>query len=140
MLSFSQYMHIHFFKINSYIKTHSMGEFIFDNAWAEAAFRANLEYYPKVLVAVPFTPASGARILVKEGLSKPVRDEIRRMVGIFLKDLAQNNGFSSVHVNFCEEDEVRALKPAGYMHRKSMQFHWLNRYTCICVPLWIICV
>lgn len=93
-----------------------MGEFIFDNAWAEAAFRANIEYYPKILVAVPFTPASGARVLVKAGLSKPVQDEIRRMVGVFLKELAEANDFSSVHVNFCEESEgacKRVLVVAG---------------------------
>jgi len=58
-----------------------------------------------VLVAVPFTPASGARVLVKAGLSRPVQDEIRRMVGVFLKDLAKANEFSSVHVNFCEDAE-----------------------------------
>lgn len=58
-----------------------------------------------MLVAVPFTPASGARILVKQGLSRAVQDEIRRMVGVFLKDVAENNGFSSVHVNFCEQSE-----------------------------------
>lgn len=94
---------------HSYIKVHSMGEFIFDNAWAEAAFGAGLEYYPKVLVAVPFTPASGSRVLVKDGLSKPVQDEIRRMVGVFLKDLAAANDFSSVHVNFCEDAEGRSI-------------------------------
>jgi hypothetical protein len=112
-----------------YIKTHSMGEFIFDNEWASAAYRSGLDYYPKVLVAVPFTPASGARLLLKRGLSRPMQREIRRMVGGFLQDLAKNNGFSSVHVNFCEEEEIGALQEAQppYLHRTSMQFHWVNR-------------
>ena len=98
---------------HSYIKVHSQGEFIFDSLWYEAASRAGIEYYPKMLVAVPFTPASGSRVLVKDGLSKPVQDEIRRMVGVFLKDLAKANDFSSVHVNFCEDAEGKSAGGKG---------------------------
>ncbi len=109
-----------------YIKVHSMGEFIFDNEWASAAYRNQIEYYPKILVGVPFTPATGARLLTKKSLSRPIQEEIRKMVGVFLQDLAKNNEFSSVHVNFCEEEEVKPLVETGYMHRFSMQFHWVN--------------
>lgn len=111
-----------------YIKTHSMGEFIFDNEWANAAYRSGIDYYPKVLCAVPFTPASGARLLLKQGLSQAMQQEIRRMVGVFLQELAKNNEFSSVHVNFCQEEEVAPLSATSppYLHRTSMQFHWRN--------------
>lgn len=146
---------------------HSQGEFVFDYMIEGAFSRSGIDYFPKMLVAVPFTPASGARVLVKAVLSKAVQNEIRRMVGVFLQDIAETNGFSSVHVNFCEDTEgpsvcsvargepkggsarrsisagrftdlhsfnptasvppaVSALRPAGYMHRKTMQFHWRN--------------
>ena len=67
-----------------YLKSHSMGEFIFDQGWAEAAHGAGIRYYPKLLVAVPFTPAAGARVLVQQGLDPDLQLRVRRAVGIFL--------------------------------------------------------
>ncbi|CAM9770556.1 unnamed protein product [Chrysoparadoxa australica] len=110
-----------------YLKSHSMGEFIFDNQWAEAAYAAGINYYPKLLCAVPFTPASGARVLVKQSLSPERQHQVRRVVGAFLTQLAQNSGISSVHVNFCRDEEVKALTEAKYLHRKGLQYHWMNQ-------------
>ncbi|MEA2624644.1 MAG: uncharacterized protein QOD06_689 [Candidatus Binatota bacterium] len=106
-----------------YVKSHSMGEFVFDHAWAEAAARAGLDYYPKLLVAAPFTPAAGARLLSHPDADRP---EVVRLLGAALRELCDRGGFSSVHVNFCLEDEVAALTEAGYVRRTGYQFQWSN--------------
>lgn len=91
-----------------YVKTNSMGEFIFDSGWAEAASANGIDYYPKVLVGIPFTPVTGQRILlhprVKTSKSKVAR--LRKLVSIYLKEVASKNMFSSVHINFLTEDEA----------------------------------
>lgn len=93
-----------------YIKGHSMGEFIFDNSWAEAAYQLGHSYYPKLLVAVPFTPATGQRILlhpdVWEKYGKQQITQIRKAVATFLIQLAESNQLSSVHINFLSESEA----------------------------------
>eukprot|EP00980_Cylindrotheca_fusiformis_P003035 scaffold709_cov197-Cylindrotheca_fusiformis.AAC.3 len=93
-----------------YVKHHSMGEFVFDSGWAEAAQANNIEYYPKLLVAVPFTPATGTRILLRpEFLERNTRVQVaklRKMLSIFLKKVACENKLSSVHINFLTEDEA----------------------------------
>jgi predicted N-acyltransferase len=106
-----------------YLKTHSMGEFVFDHGWADAAERAGLHYFPKLLVGVPFTPHTGRRFLVAPGLDRAA------MVGVMaraLVQLASDNGLSSVHVNFCDEHEAAVLKQAGYLERLGYQYHWQN--------------
>lgn len=97
-----------------YIKTHSMGEFIFDDSWADAAFRNGLDYYPKLLVGVPFTPVRGPRILwhsqVWESVSSEAEmDELNMAVAKFLKQSASARGWSSVHINFCTNQEASAI-------------------------------
>lgn len=96
-----------------YIKNHSMGEFIFDNSWADAADRNDMEYYPKLLVGVPFTPVTGPRILwqpwVWGTFSTDDMAELRRTAGNFLKQLALSRGWSSVHINFCTNEEATIL-------------------------------
>lgn len=109
-----------------YLKYHSMGEFIFDQSWAEASFRAGLPYYPKLLVGVPFTPAGGARVLIDPSLDNNTRENIRATVAVFLRKLAMDNNISSVHVNFCRGEEVEAFTAAGFLHRKGLQYHWRN--------------
>ncbi|MDF1563196.1 MAG: GNAT family N-acetyltransferase [Deltaproteobacteria bacterium] len=106
-----------------YLKTHSYGEYIFDWAWAEAAGRAGLPYYPKLVCAVPFTPVSGGRLLVH-----PEEDaqELRAALARGLTRLAEGEGASSVHVLFCEEAERAALAKRGYLPRTSLQYHWQN--------------
>ena len=107
-----------------YVKAHSEGEFVFDFAWADAAERAGLRYYPKLLVGVPFTPVCGARILTAPGVARA--SWIQRF-GAALRALCVEQEFSSVHVNFCEEDEVTPLEAAGFHTRLGFQYQWCNR-------------
>lgn len=106
-----------------YLKTNSEGEFVFDYAWANAAHRGGIEYYPKMLVAVPFTPASGIRFLIAPHLD---RLGIIRALGKALRDLCHEHEISSVHVNFCDEDEAEALADVGFLERKGFQYKWRN--------------
>jgi predicted N-acyltransferase len=107
-----------------YLKLHSMGEFIFDYEWAEAAHRAGIQYYPKMLVGVPFTPVTGHRFLTAEGEE---RGELIRFMGQALAKIAADNKISSVHVNFCLADERDALEAVGFLPRNGIQYHWQNR-------------
>lgn len=106
-----------------YVKTHSEGEFVFDWGWADAAERAGIPYYPKLLVGVPFTPVTGARFLVAAG--EPRGEWIARL-GAALIELCRDSDLSGVHVNFCRADEVEALRPLGFELRVGVQYHWKN--------------
>jgi len=107
-----------------YLKLHSMGEFIFDYEWAEAAHHAGIQYYPKMLVGVPFTPATGHRFLTAQGED---RAQLIRFMGQALAKIAADNKISSVHVNFCLADEREALEQVGFFPRMGIQYHWQNR-------------
>jgi predicted N-acyltransferase len=107
-----------------YLKGHSMGEFVFDYEWAEAAHHVGIQYYPKMLVGVPFTPVTGQRFLTAEGED---RGQLIRLVGQALGKIAADNKISSVHVNFCLDDERRSLEEVGFLSRQGIQFHWLNQ-------------
>jgi hypothetical protein len=100
-----------------YSKDHSYGEYVFDWAWADAYHRHGLEYYPKLLSAIPFTPATGPRLLA-------VDDATRRELVAAALTLAQE--VSSLHVLFPLPDEARLLEDAGLMRRRGVQFHWEN--------------
>jgi predicted N-acyltransferase len=102
-----------------YLKSHSYGEYVFDWAWAEAYERHGLAYYPKLLAAVPFTPATGARLLAST-------HEDRQRLAEALLQLARDSQVSSLHVLFAEEPDARALRKAGLLERASVQFHWNN--------------
>ncbi len=102
-----------------YEKTHSYGEYVFDWAWAEAYERHGLAYYPKLLAAVPFTPATGPRLMAS---TDAVREELARA----LVELARESGHSSLHVLFPDEADAGALRRAGLMERSGVQFHWRN--------------
>ena len=106
-----------------YVKGHSQGEFVFDHGWADAAARAGIAYYPKLLVAVPFTPATGARFLVHPSADPT---NVVRVLGAALKEICTQNGFSSVHVNFCLPHEVTGLGELGFVRRSGYQFQWVN--------------
>lgn len=110
----------------AYLKYHSLGEFVFDQEWAEAAYGAGIEYYPKLLLAVPFTPVSGRRILTPPHLSQDAREKRLQVSADILKQVCCALRISSVHVNFCQEDEVRALSGAGFLGRKGVQYHFTN--------------
>ena len=103
-----------------YAKSHSQGEYIFDHGWADALNRAGGKYYPKLQVAVPFTPATGRRFLCAP-------DQRDALVQAAI-DIAAQNRLSSLHITFCTADEAHAL--AGrhdLLHRVTQQFHWENR-------------
>jgi predicted N-acyltransferase len=106
-----------------YVKAHSEGEFVFDFAWADAALRAGIPYYPKLLVGVPFTPVTGARFLVAPGED---RAAWTRVLGAALRELCGTHGFSGVHVNFCRDEELEALVECGFLPRLGIQYHWRN--------------
>ena len=106
-----------------YIKSHSQGEFVFDHQWAHAARSAGIAYYPKMLVAVPFTPATGIRLMTAPGADRPAL--VALMGGALLK-MCEQTGLSSVHVNFCGADEISPLREAGFLERVGMQYHWEN--------------
>ncbi|MGH7785275.1 MAG: GNAT family N-acetyltransferase [Candidatus Binatia bacterium] len=107
-----------------YLKGHSQGEFVFDHTWAEAAERAGLRYYPKLLVGVPLTPATGRRLLTHP--DRP-REALLATLAQGLVELCGSNELSSVHVNFCADDEVAPLREAGFLHRQGVQYHWRNQ-------------
>jgi uncharacterized protein len=106
-----------------YLKTHSMGEFVFDHGWADAAERVGLRYFPKIVVGVPFTPHTGRRFLTAPGAD---RGGLINLLGLALTSICEDNKLSSVHVNFCEPDEAAALSPIGFMERLGYQYHWHN--------------
>jgi hypothetical protein len=105
----------------SYLKAHSEGEFVFDWAWADAADRLRTSYYPKIVVAVPFTPATGDRVLVAPGED---RARVIRTVGAAARELCAPLGASGVHVLFPREAEANTWRVAGFLRRDGVQFHW----------------
>jgi predicted N-acyltransferase len=106
-----------------YAKSHSRGEYVFDRGWAEAYERAGGSYYPKLQVAVPFTPATGRRLLVRPG---PQAEAVERAVGSGLMEISRLCGASGVHVTFATEAECKRLGELGYLQRTDQQFHWEN--------------
>jgi predicted N-acyltransferase len=107
----------------AYLKTNSEGEFVFDWSWADLADRMGLTYYPKLIVAVPFTPATGHRVLWH-----PSRDRAET-VAIFAKAIStitKEMGLSGAHVLFPEEAEARLWEVAGFTVRSGVQYHWSN--------------
>jgi predicted N-acyltransferase len=107
-----------------YLKSHSRGEYVFDHGWAEAYARAGGSYYPKMQIAVPFTPATGRRLLVRQ---TPQPDTFARALAGGLVEICKICGTSGVHVTFAPEDEFRLLGELGYLQRTDQQFHWENR-------------
>ena len=106
-----------------YVKAHSQGEYVFDHGWAEAFQRAGGHYYPKLQCAVPFTPATGPRLLVAGG-----RDPLSVKAGLAeaLKLVTERLGVSSAHISFLQERDIGILEAAGYLHRTDQQFHFFN--------------
>lgn len=102
-----------------YVKHHSYGEYVFDWAWADAYERNGLDYYPKLLSAVPFTPVTGPRLLAEN-------DDCRRLLVIAAVNYAKNAGLSSFHCLFPTEAERSIFEDAGLMIREGVQFHWTN--------------
>ena len=106
-----------------YVKTHSRGEYVFDHGWAEAFERAGGDYYPKLQIAVPFTPVTGPRLLAAPGL---LANAVRGALADALIEIATASELSSAHVTFLTEPEWRALGKRGFLQRTDQQFHWIN--------------
>jgi uncharacterized protein len=107
-----------------YLKSHSQGEYVFDHGWADAFEQAGGQYYPKLQCSVPFTPATGPRLLARPG----AHAETRRLALLKgLEALADGNRISSAHITFLPESEARIARQAGYLIRNDTQFHWRNK-------------
>jgi predicted N-acyltransferase len=106
-----------------YVKSHSRGEYVFDQGWAEAFERAGGDYYPKLQVAVPFTPVTGSRLLARPG---PLAQAVRGALADALVEITTASELSSAHVTFLTEPEWRALGERGFLLRNDQQFHWEN--------------
>jgi uncharacterized protein len=107
----------------AYLKDNSEGEFVFDWAWASAAERARIPYYPKLVVAVPFTPATAARLLVADPADRP---RLLPALAEALRVIVREEEISSAHVLFPTANEATGLAAAGLAHRHGVQFHWRN--------------
>ncbi len=107
-----------------YIKDNSYGEFVFDWSWAEAYQRAGLPYYPKSVVAIPYTPTPGPRILVHP---RADRDTVAAQLIELARAWSQSEGLSSLHWLFTDEQDTRQLRDQGFLMRLGCQFHWENR-------------
>jgi hypothetical protein len=103
----------------AYVKSHSQGEYVFDHAWADAYARAGGRYYPKLQIAVPFTPVPGRRLLTRDpGLAPALIAAAEQVVG--------GSGLSSAHATFIAQEEVALFEQAGWLIRTDSQFHWHN--------------
>jgi len=105
-----------------YAKAHSYGEYVFDHGWAQALHRIGGHYYPKLQVAVPFSPVTGPRLLRRAGAHLSVADLAKALV-----DICIESEMSSLHITFCQEQEWHALGAAGFLQRMGLQFHWDNQ-------------
>jgi predicted N-acyltransferase len=107
----------------AYVKSHSQGEYVFDHAWAEAYERAGGDYYPKLQIAVPFTPVPGRRLLTRD-------PALALALIVAAETLVRQNGLSSAHATFIAEEEVALFEKAGWLIRIDSQFHWHNEGYC----------
>ncbi|TWI70078.1 hypothetical protein IP91_01158 [Pseudoduganella lurida] len=103
-----------------YVKSHSYGEYVFDWAWADAYERNGVDYYPKLLSAIPFTPVTGPRLMARDAAA-------RAALVAFLCEQQAAAGTSSTHVLYPPEAQADALREAGFLLRSGVQFHWLNQ-------------
>ena len=108
--------------VPSFIKYHSQGEFVFDHSWAQAYQSLGLNYYPKLLIASPFSPVTGKRILVTQNINALIKKKLFD----FIKDFCKEKKISSIHINFFEEHELDFLKNEGFLIRYGEQFHFTN--------------
>lgn len=103
----------------AYVKSHSQGEYVFDHAWADAWTRAGGDYYPKLQIAVPFSPVPGPRLLTQNvALTRPLLAAAQAVV--------DQNGLSSAHATFVEPAQIGLFEEAGWLIREGVQFHWTN--------------
>lgn len=106
-----------------YLKSHSQGEYVFDHGWADAFERAGGRYYPKLQASIPFTPATGPRLLVHKDWDG---DAVRAALANGLQQLATQLNVSSAHSTFVNDTDLSAFNQAGFLHRVDQQFHFFN--------------
>jgi len=106
-----------------YLKNHSQGEYVFDHGWADALERAGGRYYPKLQCSVPFTPATGPRLLAAATADAAA---VRDSLAAGLQELARRHKVSSAHVTFLPDAEIPTFERAGFLHRTDQQFHFVN--------------
>ena len=107
-----------------YVKSHGYGEFVFDHAWNQAYARAGCDYYPKLIAAVPYTPATGPKVLVHRSAKREILEGV---IAEEMKAIAQRAGCSSVHSLFLPDGNLQIYGEKGYLLRHGYQYHWLNR-------------
>ena len=108
----------------AYVKSHSQGEYVFDHGWADAWSRAGGQYYPKLLIAVPFTPVPGPRLLTDD-------DRVAQGLIAAAEAIVARHGLSSAHATFLEKRDIERFQKAGWLIREGSQFHWANNgYGC----------
>lgn len=108
----------------AYLKSNSQGEYVFDHGWADAYEQAGGRYYPKLQIAVPFTPVPGPRLLVRPGATSDADEQVMAAAAI---EAARIGGISSVHITFLNEDVAARLRAQGFLTRIGQQFHWHNQ-------------
>ncbi|MFM8542229.1 MAG: peptidogalycan biosysnthesis protein, partial [Chakrabartia sp.] len=104
----------------AYLKSHSQGEYVFDHGWADAWHRAGGNYYPKLQIAVPFTPVPGPRLLTQD-------PTLQSQLIAAAEALTVQNGLSSAHATFVEADQLDLFRAAGWLVREGIQYHWFNQ-------------
>ena len=104
----------------AYLKSHSQGEYVFDHGWADAWHRAGGAYYPKLQISVPFTPATGPRLLTQDPALKPA-------LIAAAEQMVETHGLSSAHATFLDDADRDAFEAAGWLIRHDHQFHWTNQ-------------
>jgi predicted N-acyltransferase len=110
-----------------YLKSHSYGEYVFDWGWAEAYQRAGGRYYPKLQCAIPFTPVTGPRLMIRADLTGAEAESAAESLAAALTTVADRMGVSSLHVTFGRETEIGRLERTGFLTRMGYQYHWENR-------------
>ena len=108
----------------AFLKAHSFGEFVFDFSWAEAYAQFGRNYYPKLSVCVPFTPATGARLLLRPDVAGA---PLRRRLAKAIEDVTRADRLSSAHALFFDESDREAFEQSGWLLRRDCQFHWNNQ-------------
>ncbi len=105
--------------LSAYLKSHSMGEYVFDHGWADAYEQSGGQYYPKLVIAAPFTPATGPRVLAQD-------DAVAMILLRGAEAVVKQNGLSLAQANFISDDQLPLFRDAGWLLRQGVQFHWYN--------------
>ncbi|MDG2321621.1 MAG: GNAT family N-acetyltransferase [Rhodospirillaceae bacterium] len=109
-----------------YLKDHSYGEYVFDWGWANAYERAGGQYYPKLQCSIPFTPATGPRLMVRKGCTQSEANDLKKVLLTGMIELADRLNVSSLHITFPNDQDIEVATEAGLLPRVGQQFHWKN--------------